>query len=217
LPRALKWFRTLGGNGPKQYAMRNGCDVPPFSQVWKGLAPGSEATYTFDMSTAWTNERMFQVTVAFDLWNLANQKVGLDTRFSEITEGTPTLLLKNVPRPEGEGGRTIGDPPFGQVAADGTLLRAEILFSNNETTVKHWSMYRKVALHEIGHTLGLGDNVNFIGPDGVRHPDGRLGSSVMNRLSNGRDDPRGNVSIAVTPCDYVQAKKAPTRPWPPQP
>ena len=71
--------------------------------------------------------------------------------------------------------------------------------------------YRKAALHEIGHLLGLADNRRLIGGELI---EGRNGSSVMNYWSPGKDDPEGSGSWMVTACDRDAARVAPFRQWP---
>jgi predicted Zn-dependent protease len=57
-------------------------------------------------------------------------------------------------------------------------------------------MFRKTALHELGHVMGL-DEVNGTG-----------GSSVMNSPSGVNNDPNGNMPMTVTECDGRRAKAA---------
>ena len=61
-------------------------------------------------------------------------------------------------------------------------------------------MYRKVALHELGHMMGLN-----------HMPRGRNSPTVMNQISHQRDDREGWVSMVVTVCDAEKAKAADSR------
>ena len=69
-------------------------------------------------------------------------------------------------------------------------------------------MYRKTAMHEIGHFLGLGDNIHLtwlqqlLGEDPVS---GTSGSTVMNWPS-GKADPDGWQPPHVTACDSQRVK-----------
>jgi ABC-type phosphate/phosphonate transport system ATPase subunit len=73
--------------------------------------------------------------------------------------------------------------------------------------LRRQEMYRKAALHEIGHLMGLGDNVAVVGT----RLTGKNASTVMNLASALTDDPDGNVAMTVTPCDTEKAKQAYTR------
>jgi hypothetical protein len=64
-------------------------------------------------------------------------------------------------------------------------------------------MYKKVALHELGHLMGLNDRYDYRGP-----------TSVMNNPS-GKDDPKGFISEVVTICDADKAREAARRLWSP--
>jgi len=79
--------------------------------------------------------------------------------------------------------------------ADGYVTGFGILLSTNPDLISTCEGYYKVALHEIGHGLGLG------------HPFGTQGTSVMNMLAFTNDE-GGNVAMFPTACDVGQTEAA---------
>ena len=88
--------------------------------------------------------------------------------------------------------------------ATGLLSNINILWDNNDVTLATY--YKKLALHEIGHVVGL-DHVGFY--------QGR--ATVMNVPGDEFQDFRGYMSQVVTACDKERAREAITRPWVPLP
>jgi len=70
---------------------------------------------------------------------------------------------------------------------------------NRDGSTSYYKFVRKVALHETGHTMGLGD-VPAIAQ--------QAGSSIMNSF-NGTNDGLGNMPASVQPCDDTKIRTIP--------
>ena len=187
---------------------------PPFSTVWKGVAP-AEYTYRFQ-GGSWTTDQQLWVQEAFLRWSLANTDSGLGTTFrhADVGETQAITLIKQFLDVAANGDRIAGgtNPVPSPVPQNGVLSGANVYFNTDVNILSSNEAYLKVALHEIGHILGLGDNLNR-----------QSGSSVMNVFGPNfampaiwrlRDDGGRYVATTVRPCDAVRAKDASTRSWP---
>jgi hypothetical protein len=167
-------------------------------------------------------EQQRQVSAAIASWNQANQTNGSNVTFSSDSPPTSTSFRLNF-----QLGQTVADPQTGQrppaeldrtngVDGQGNLNRATVTFDTsvqapdpngnlvpalNETASS--DAFLKVALHEIGHSMGFGE-----GQQDPAHPSsgpcsssGQIpGSTVMNGMC-GANDWGGNMPTSVTPCD----------------
>lgn len=147
------------------------CQPASWTNRWKGLAAGSYTGYTF--AGTWSDQwKQDKIAEAFDLWTEANLNSGLNTSFGPPL-GSLVLTLRNVPIPNDA---TTGLPVAAGVLdgstvdQNGILTSATIAWNTNTSVLSDRPGYLKTALHEIGHTLGLGD----------LH--GGNGSSVMNQM-----------------------------------
>ncbi len=167
-------------------------------------------------------EQQRQVRAAIDSWDKANQTNGSYVTFSYNAPPLSTSFRLNF-----QMGQTVPDPQTGQkppaqldrtngVDGQGNLNRATVTFDTsvqapdqngnpvqalNETASS--DAFLKAALHEIGHSMGLGE-----GQQDPAHPSsgacavsGQIpGSTVMNGMC-GANDWGGNVPTSVAQCD----------------
>ena len=101
--------------------------IPPGPLVAKSLQPGSDVTYKFDSSEAWTNAKQDEVRKAFRLWTEANLKSGLQTKFREVLEGPSWVTVSNTPIPDNFFGQTSWI--FNQIT--GWITSATITFNSS--------------------------------------------------------------------------------------
>ena len=173
----------------------------------KGLAPRANP-YTYRFIQNWTESRKAAVKKAFDLWNDANARSGLATRFApaEGAEGQDIAVWRQPLGVNSDLEPILGwfptpDPP--RLQPDGRINGGSLFLTTDESALSSDMGYRKMALHEIGHALGLA------------HTGRRDGSSVMNRagrIRSGnvfekRDDYLRWMPEDVTICDQEAAKK----------
>ncbi|MEQ1935316.1 MAG: matrixin family metalloprotease, partial [Fimbriimonadaceae bacterium] len=200
------------------------CKTPPLLPVTgpephhKGLV-NTSTPYKFrfvdQVGAVWTDSQKTQVLKAFTLWNEANAITGLLTNFTCISASpAPTGCAVDATTTEDISLKreSLTPPAAGSFLATGSVMTwsdwhiygGTIKFTTNTNVVNKDETYLKIALHEIGHALGLD------------HAGGTNGSSVMNImgvyigsqyvLDQKRDDFRGNVSTVVRPCDRLQAE-----------
>lgn len=168
-----------------------------------------EVRYQFDSSIPNGTEKN-QIVAAIGYWNstLASSCSGVYFTQSSSTDGTPSLIFKNVTT--GSAGHTDPDVESGPL-----LLAATITFNttvagyDSDATHPYYSyystIYQKVALHEIGHTLGL-THYAVTHTDwppystSTTADDQSLGSSVMNN-GGGVNDHYENQAASPTTCD----------------
>lgn len=164
-------------------------------------------------------EQRSQVMAAIEAWNTANQTNGSFVTFSfnsPPNSNSPTLNFTI--------GQTLGgsqrppaqvETPSGQYNSAGNRLSATITFDTSVTrtgpnttpvqaldeTVSADS-FLKAALHEIGHTMGLGEGAvdETFQSGGCGGIGQTAGSSVMNAQC-GANDWGNNMPTTVTPCD----------------
>lgn len=152
-----------------------------------GFQPGSTITYRF--YGGWGTETVC-VKNAIAKWEAAAAAVGLNLDFVETT-GSPDMTLTKTSLP----GSTVGATTAPSLDSQGYTVGIGLQFTTNTNLLSTCDGFIKVALHEIGHALGLADTY------------GSGGSSVMNQLS-GANDSGGNIPLDVTSCDRNRADLA---------
>jgi hypothetical protein len=182
--------------------------MPPYSAKWKGLTAGGNFTYGFN--GAWPKFRA-SVGKAFSNWNGANTTTQLNTSYGLTASPTPDIKLTQVSMPPPSTGNVRGGVTRATPDNSGIITSAEIDFNTDPDALTSDPGYLKVSLHEIGHTLGLGD---------ASLPRGK---SVMNSMAVAHslppalgkpNDQGGNMPIVVTRCDAQRAYDASLRSWP---
>lgn len=158
-----------------------------------GAKPQTEFTYNF--VGAHPTDSELCIVNAFTAWQTALQEsTQLTFRRAKAGEKTNITIIFTPIRDNIAGATTSTTRD-----AQGYVTGFGILISTNVDLVSSCQGYYKVALHEIGHGLGLG------------HPFGTNGTSVMNMLSS-MNDANGNVPFAPTFCDIGQVAEASSTP-----
>jgi hypothetical protein len=212
-------YSLQGGNRQNRYDAKACGNLPQFETSWKNVGAG--ATYTFWFVGAnWTNPQQRQgVEQATQLWSVANARTELNTSFVlAADEASAQISLRRAPvDPKIVNGEPVPVPAgilngTTVVTSEGVLTAAGVAFNTDATILASDIGYRKAALHELGHLLGLEDN-----------PEGNSRPSVMNNFGisanypapfNRMDDRGRRVSPEPTSCDRDKAKLSPTTPWP---
>jgi hypothetical protein len=146
-----------------------------------------------------------QIRRAVATWNTANQNNNSRVTFSfnaPPSSGSYTLTFQTGSTPNGRPANTNSTI----VPATGNIIDATITFNLNATFNGNPRVYQpgqpgydtifeKVALHEIGHTMGL-SHPEPHPDDGTSHP----GASVMNIIS-GPNDRNNNEPRTIGNCD----------------
>jgi hypothetical protein len=221
--KSASFFLALGGNHQFQNRPYFDCDPrkPPYGS-WAHTS-SRFITYWFESDPdvnkpklRWLDasgqpiEAMLEVTAATDLWNMTNQRFGLDVTFlpaASADDAVVKFVRSDTHVGVGAGAVTEPDPPipFGQPLPPGGLIEKFKIFFNTaqSTTVRKGTTYRKVGLHELGHVLGLGNN------------EGEPGSSVMNSFgADNTDDHHNRISMVIKSCDANWARQSWIDPWP---
>lgn len=162
-----------------------------------------------------------EVAQAISDWNSANTTDGSNVSFAPSTSSNPaTLVFSNTPivPPKGTAKCTVpaGDAAFTcPILTLGTqnIVGAAVVFNLdnkipgtdppqpiwNPNGPNYDTFVLQVALHEIGHTMGLGeqsDSCSAINPD-----------TVMNGYCGTNDDAKGgNIASSLGTCDTSQVK-----------
>lgn len=185
---------------------------------WPNGTAGSPVTvyYTVDPQTITSSRQIFQIGDAIQLWNETLAANNVYVKFVAAPAGTsPYLVIKNdattacLPTGEASGNRTL------------TANSTTIVF-RPFTTECGWkaidpdkngynSIFFKLTLHEIGHTLGLLNVIDDASgvPNLANCSQESRGSSVMNTPAcyrNNTNDVENNVPIAPATCDTDQVK-----------
>lgn len=170
------------------------CETPPL--LSHSVAPRSKFIYRY--YGPWDPSMQVCVNRAFSVWTQALNSI--DVTFTYAIE-SPTHNATNVsviltPLPTHVGGAI----PQVVRRADGYLQGGAIFISDDASKINSCMGYYKVALHEIGHLMGLG------------HPDVAVnGGSVMNNMSGVNDEGLALPEMPTT-CDTLQVISASSAP-----
>jgi hypothetical protein len=164
------------------------CQAPQINK--KGFRPSTVVTYSF--IGLWGNEKAC-LEAALSEWSAANAWTGLNVTFQRVNPGSaPAFTLVKTFL----SGQAAGNTPQPTVDAfDGYIIGSSAQFTTDRSLLESCEGYRKVALHEIGHSMGLADAF------------GTSGTSVMNQMS-GKDDVGNSIAANVTSCDANEANAA---------
>jgi hypothetical protein len=157
----------------------------------KPWRPSTIVTYQFT-GTNWGSE-LGCVEAALSEWQNANAAGGLNVTFQSTTV-SPNITFVKTPLAVGIGGATT----ITSVDSDGCAIGALIKLTSDTTTAQSCTGFQKIALHELGHTMGLADIIPNVQPLG----------SVMNQGVGRPDDYATALPVVVTSCDANQAYAA---------
>lgn len=145
-------------------------------------------------------------------WRDENQANGSGVRFEEMAPtdtSTPNLVLRNGQNaPVTRNGQTFippGNMHPEALNSDGSLARATITFDTrpeagtDPTRAGYDTIWDKISLHELGHTMGL-DHPDF--------SEETAGRTVMNSAANVNDQ-LNNIPTTLQPCDRTAIQSHP--------
>lgn len=191
-------FVTAGGVILKSHAQ---CSTLG-TEMW---APGTTVYVNFGNITDEAQKQ--QIIAAINSWNTANQQNNSRVQFSlqSAPPGAATLTFQNGTSSGSNAAHT--DTVIQTGAVSNTVLSATVTFYLQGQTpggnpiysandAGYDTIFRKLALHEIGHTMGL-DEAPVPASGYCDQPDG---ATVMNGYC-GTNDQGNNYPIEVQPCD----------------
>lgn len=176
------------------------CSSTQTSAMW---APG---TTVYVNMTGLDTEQQRQVTLAINEWNRVNDtnNSGISFTIGNPPPGGATLTFQNGTVNENNAATMLpisggnGAPMTAATITfwrQGTTVAGNPIFASNQSGYDN--IFLKVALHEIGHTMGLDEAPEPATRDICDQPNG---ASVMNGYC-GTNDQYGNYPTAVPQCD----------------
>lgn len=183
------------------HAQVSGC--PSWTRTsGNGWTQGSTVYINFGNITD-SNQRD-QIKRAVATWNTENQNNNSKVKFSygpPPSSGSYTLTFQNGATPNGDPGLARSRV----VPETGNIIEATITFNTNATfngnprvfqpgNPGYDTIFEKIALHEIGHTMGLAH------PEPNPDNGSRPRDSVMNVVVNPNDS-GNNLPTSITTCD----------------
>ncbi|MCA1630565.1 MAG: hypothetical protein LC774_09545 [Acidobacteria bacterium] len=191
----------------------------------------SETTVYVNFGNITDPEQIRQITQALNSWDTANGSNNSRVRF--VTDqpppsGAATLSFQNGTSSGSNAAHTDTVVRYGAVYD--SIQSATITFYTqgrtpggapiyNSNASGYDTIFRKIALHEIGHTMGLDEAPVPTNPDGSSNYCGQTdGATVMNGYCE-TNDQGGNYPIEIPACDLdnVNAQFDPPPPSPTPP
>ena len=163
-----------------------------------GFASGKTVYVDFSNLNSYWREPAIDAFVA---WNIANAYSGANVQFALGSATATHVVVKTGQLPPGVAGRTFpNDGP--------EIMYALIVIDTSKfpEMVGQQEYFMKIVLHEVGHTLGLGDVVKENAPCGWN-----AGATVMNQLCGLTNDREGMIPTQPAPCDIDSIKNDPKR------
>lgn len=190
---------------PSVYQAQTGC--PPVSN--NGWSKCATVYYTL---VGFNGTQTSQITSALSAWHEANLGNASHVRF---LQGSPPGGAINFGTLNVRTGATSGGAPAETIknTASGPVVSATIRFNLQATipntnpvllvydpnVTGYSSIFKKVMLHEVGHTMGLRDEPGGTGPCRGQS----AGNTVMNGIC-GQNDRANNMPTDVATCDNQQ-------------
>jgi hypothetical protein len=205
----------LGGNAKTYGQTPSPCaTTDQSSQAW-----AQDATVYYNLSNITDPQARQKVQDAITAWDTANQSNNSGVRFSSAAPpaGAPTISFQVG----GSNGSNAGhfdstvnlstgiiQSATVQIYTEGKTPGGNPIFDKSQPG--YYDMFLKIALHEIGHTMGLNDAA----VPSTGYCDQSNGATVMNGYC-GTNDSGGNLSTTVTDCDKNALNSADS-PYPPK-